>query len=604
MADNNVVITVDVQGNATEKTQSLRAQMKQLRDELARLPEGTAEFNKVQRELGALTDRVGDLSRSVNTLAGDPLERLNNSFSMIGSSILSLDFGAAQTGLQGMSAAIADVDMKDISEAAKGFASSIGSLATSLLTNPFALIAGGAALVVTQYDAILELMTQVTEEQKHQREIVDETAKAFSAEAVQLEKLSSEINTNNTSQDRRNQILADLQKKYPDYLGNIINEKTSINDLNLALEKVNKALILKYEIQAREKSIQPLFEERLNVENQIAEAEKLRLDRQNKILQKEQEARRSGGSAAASIYAELDVLKNAQDNTVERLKGELQGINDRINGEIKKIGQTQLSLDALVVKSAQKTTETKVKEVEKQKEQEKKYTEDELKTIESRGLTRLEVERTAGIDISKMREDLANSRAATEIAIEEQKRQTILEGEIALKNARLQIAQQVLGGLTDLNSILTDAGIVNAKKSFQINKALGIAQASITTYEGAANAFTTASKSPIAIAFPGYPALMAGIAVTAGLAKVAKIAATKFNPGSTTTPSGGGGGGGGSAMGGGGMSGSTAVPSLDLSFLNNKQTKAQPIQSYVLATNVTSAQDAQQKIIDQSKLIK
>jgi uncharacterized membrane protein YgcG len=202
-----------------------------------------------------------------------------------------------------------------------------------------------------------------------------------------------------------------------------------------------------------------------------------------------------------------------------------------------------------------------------------------------------------------MSEDLAKSRAATEIAIEEKKRQTILEGEIALKNARLQIAQQVLGGLMDLNSILTDAGIVNAKKSFQINKALGIAQASITTYEGAANAFTTDSKSPIAIAFPGYPALMAGIAVAAGLAKVAKIAATKFNPGSTTPPSGGGGGGGG-AMGGGGMSGSTAAPSLDLSFLNNKQTKAQPIQSYVLATNVTSAQDAQQKIIDQSKLIK
>jgi hypothetical protein len=602
MADNKVVLEFELQGNATEKTQSLRTQMRQLREELAKLPEGTAEFNKVQRELGALTDKVGDLSRSVNTLAGDPLERLNNSFGMIGSSILSLDFGAAQTGLQGMSAAIADVDMKDISEAAKGFASSIGSLATSLLTNPFALIAGGAALVVTQYDAIIELMTQVTEEQKHQREIVDETAKAFSAEAVQLEKLSSEINTNNTSQDRRNQILADLQKKYPDYLGNIINEKTSINDLNLALEKVNKALILKYEIQAREKSIQPLFEERLNVENKIAEAEKLRLDRQNKILQKEQEARRSGGSAAASIYAELDVLKNAQDNTVERLKGELQGINDRINGEIKKIGQTQLSLDALVVKSAQKTTETKAKEVEKQKTQEKKYTEDELKSIQSKGLTRLELERTAAIDISKMQEDLANSRAATEIAIEEKKRQTILEGEIALKNAKLQIAQQVLGGLMDLNSLLTDAGIVNAKKSFQINKALGIAQASMATYEGATNAFTTASKSPISIAFPGYPALMAGIAITAGLAKVAKIAATKFNPGSTTPPSTGGGGGGGGGMGGGG--GSTSAPALDLSFLNNGQTKAQPIQSYVLATNVTSAQDAQQKIIDQAKLIK
>ena len=600
MADNKVVLEFEIKGNGEQKAQSLRAQMKALKEELGRLPEGTAEFNKIQRELGALTDKVGDLSKGVNTLAGDPLERLNNSFGMIGSSLMSLDFGAANTGLQGMASAIADVDMKDIGEAAKGFASSIGSLATSLLTNPFALIAGGAALVVTQYDAILELMTQVTEEQKHQREIVDATAKAFSGEAVELEKLRYEVNQSNTSQEKRNKILADLQKKYPEYLGNIVNEKTSINDLNIALEKVNKALILKYEIQAREKSIQPLFEERLNVENQIAEAEKARLDRQNKILAKEQEARKAGGSAAASLYAELDVLKNTQNDTVERLKGDLQGINDRINGEIKKIGQTQLSLDALTVKSAEKSTEKKAKEVEKQQTQEKKFTEDELKTIESRGLTRLESERRIGIDVSKMSEDLAKSRAAMELAIEEKKRQTILEGEVALKNARLQIASQTIGGLMDLASAMSDFGLVNAKKSFQINKALGIAQATIQTYEGATAAFTTASKSPISIAFPGYPALMAGIAVTAGLAKIAKISATKFNPGSTTPPSPSGGGGGGMGSGGGG---STSAPALDLSFLNNKKTGAQPIQSYVLATNVTSAQDAQQKILDQSKLI-
>jgi len=114
MADNKVVVEFELQGNATEKTQSLRAQMRQLREELARLPEGTAEYNKIQRELGALTDKVQDLGRSVNTVAGDPLERLNNSFSMVGSSLMNLDFGAAITGLDGMAAAITDVKMDDI----------------------------------------------------------------------------------------------------------------------------------------------------------------------------------------------------------------------------------------------------------------------------------------------------------------------------------------------------------------------------------------------------------------------------------------------------------------------------------------------------------
>lgn len=94
----------------------------------------------------------------------------------------------------------------------------------------------------------------------------------------------------------------------------------------------------------------------------------------------------------------------------------------------------------------------------------------------------------------------------------------------------------------------------------------------------------------------------AGIALTMGLANVAAIAKTKFDDGGgASAPSGGGGGG---SMGTSGGGGSTSAPALDLSFLNNKQTKAQPLQTYVLATNVTSAQDAQQKIIDQSKLIK
>lgn len=595
MATQKTVIEVDIQG--TERVESMRTQMRKLREELGRLPEGTAEFNKVQRELGALTDKMGDLSKSVNTLSGDPLERLNNSFSMIGSSILSLDFGAAQTGIQGMSSAINDVKLSDLSDAAKNFASSIGSLVGSLVTNPFALIAGGAALVITQYDTIIELMTQVTEEQKHQKEIVAETAKAFSGEAVELQKLTYEIENNNLNQEQRNKVLADLQKKYPEYLGNIVNEKTSINDLNIALEKVNKALILKYEIQAREKSIQPLFEERLNTENRIAEAEKNRLDRQNKILQKEQEARRSGGSAAAALYQEIDVLKNVQDDTVERLKGELQGVNDRINKEIEKIGKTQLSLDALTVKSSEQKTEKQKVENDKQLKQERDKTKFEVEEVTSREGQKLEVARQTGLDLNKVAEDLAKSRAAAELLVEEEKRKRLEEGEKAFQEAKYRIAADAVGGLMDLNSALVDSGIVDAKKGFQIAKALGIAQTTISTIEGTQNAFTTAQGSPITKVFPPYPFIQAGIAAAAGIARIASIRAQQFNGGGGNVPK--------PSAGGGGMGGgSTSAPAVDLSFLNQGQNKAQPLQTYVLATNVSTAQEAEQKIKDQSRIIK
>ncbi len=148
----------------------------------------------------------------------------------------------------------------------------------------------------------------------------------------------------------------------------------------------------------------------------------------------------------------------------------------------------------------------------------------------------------------------------------------------------------------DLNSALVDSGIVDAKKGFQIAKTLGIAQATIGTIEATQNAFTTASASPITTVFPAYPFVQAGIAAAAGIARIASIRAQQFNGGGNVPKP--------TANGGGGGGGATPAPAVDLSFLNQGSNKAQPIQTYVLATNVSSAQEAEQKIKDQSKIIK
>lgn len=163
---------------------------------------------------------------------------------------------------------------------------------------------------------------------------------------------------------------------------------------------------------------------------------------------------------------------------------------------------------------------------------------------------------------------------------------------------RVQMATDALGSLIALNDAFPANSKKNALKSFRINKALQLAQASIS---GTQSVMSVLADPTLVGPARFIAAATAGIAAAANIAKIQKTTfdSSKFD---TTTPAGGGGGGG--AMGGGGGGGSTSAPALDLSFLNNAQTKAQPIQSYVLATNVTSAQDAQQKIIDQAKLIK
>ena len=153
MAKQEVVIEVDIQGTA--KVESMRTQMRKLREELATLPEGTAEFDRVQRQLGELKDRMDDLGKSVNTVSGAPLERLNNSMSMIGSSILSLDFENALTGVRGMTSAMKDFKFGDLAKGAKSFGGTMFDLGKTLLMNPIFLLVSVLAAIILNFDKLV-----------------------------------------------------------------------------------------------------------------------------------------------------------------------------------------------------------------------------------------------------------------------------------------------------------------------------------------------------------------------------------------------------------------------------------------------------------------
>ena len=534
MADNKVVLEFEIKGNGEQKAQSVRAQMRQLREELARLPEGTAEFNKVQKELGALTDKVGDLGKSVNTLAGDPLERLNNSFGMIGSSILSLDFGAAQTGLQGVSSAVKDFKFGDLTKAAKGFGSTMLDLGKSLLTNPIFLLGGIIAAIVMNFDKLVEAGGLVGK----MFGFIKDTIDAVTGGLVD----------------------------FLDYIGLTDSKAAERAENQKKLDKENEDRRKKQEEQA------------------LKDAEHLH-----------QEKERLAKEAAAKEAARIQKIKDDQKSLTDFLKGEQEKrYQETLSNDERDIRQLRLLYlekeklahgNKELLKQLDASYQADVKALQE------KQAEDDV-VIESKGLE------TKKQSLQLVFDETKNN--FQKILDEDKKRK---EQEIELEKYTAQqkfdIAFAVAGNLMSIMDSLGKNDKAAAKKRFNINKALGIAQAGINTYM-AVNAALTAGGNPIKLA-TGAQFVEAGIALTMGLANVAKIASTKFNDGGgSTSPSGGGGGGMGASMGGG----STSAPALDLSFLNSQQTKAQPIQSYVLATNVTSAQDAQQKILDQSKLIK
>lgn len=169
---------------------------------------------------------------------------------------------------------------------------------------------------------------------------------------------------------------------------------------------------------------------------------------------------------------------------------------------------------------------------------------------------------------------------------------TEAENEKKWQQQKYELAAASMTALSDLSSALEAAGVLNAEQAFKVNKALMIAQSTMGGIQ-AVNAVLADLTLPTVVRIP--------LAVATGIsaaANVAKIAATKFNSSTSptsNTPS---------STGASGGAGSTTAPMLDLSFLNNQTNQPQPLQAYVLATNVSSAQEANEKIKDQSRIIK
>ena len=571
MADSKYILELELKGNA-------RQDIKKLKEELYKLPEGTEKWNDVQRKLGEITDKVGDLNRGVTTLSGDPLERLNNSFGMIGSSITSLDFGAAQQGLQGMSGAIKDFKIKDATAALKGFGSTAFELGKSLLLNPLFAIPALVVLIITKMDSLISMGGKIG---------------AF-FQAIK-DKIDAVWNAAVAFLDATGLIDSKAEERAKD------EKKRAEESKKLEAEKLKK----QKEVDA----------EKEKLAKEAAEKERARLqkvrDDQNQLtnfLKTEQEKRFQDTLSEQDrelrqlqlAYDEKKKLAHGNKDLLKKLENEYQAEVSVINSKFEK----KRNEDALAAAKKQKDL---LKQIENDTLDEREALAQEIQNIrqgeqatEIQNLRdsyfeKIELAKKYGLDSTALEEQLAKEEAA----INEKYKKEEVKLEKYTAQQKFDIAFAVAGNLMSIMDSLGKQDKASAKRRFNINKALGVAQAGINTYM-AVNAALTAGGNPIKLA-TGAQFVEAGVALTMGLASVAKIAATKFNDGggSTPPPSGGGGGGLG-GMGGG----STSAPSLDLSFLNNAQTKAQPIQSYVLATNVTSAQDAQQKIIDQSKLIK
>lgn len=285
--------------------------------------------------------------------------------------------------------------------------------------------------------------------------------------------------------------------------------------------------------------------------NKIAEANKKAADERKKRIEEQRK------EEEAELQRRKDIDARANAATAE-------AFNASLEAEV----QNELTRQEILKGIREQTAEQKLAEEE----------ENQRRLLEAANATQAEFFELDRYYASK-RDDLkAEEQAREEQLAQEQK----IRDEAVAQN-RINVATNTANLIAQL-----------AGEGSAIAKGVAVAQATIDTYKGAVSAYSAMSGIPIV--GPVLGGIAAGAVIAAGVANVKKILATK--PVEKGAPSG-----------GASMPSAPTAPSFNLvqGTGANQIAEAvggqnQPVQAYVVSSNVTSAQSMDRNIVENSTL--
>ena len=401
---------------------------------------------------------------------------------------------------------------------------------------------------------------------------VTEATKGFVKELKEEAKIAGQIADQRAKADKIDRKLiverAEANKKIAD-----LRFKSEQRDKFSASERVaflKEASVISEEISAKEIASNKLRLDAKIAENKLNKSDKADLDEVARLKARSIELDTAKLNLQKRLQTSLTSFQNEE-------KAGIKAIQDKKNKEIQdaeKIETKRLESIDKIQKDFKKKQEDEEAETELQKIQlEQQRALEQLDTLNATE------EQKANIKLYYA--DLINK---AEIKNEETKK----------KLTKIRTEQTLGDAKNTFNQIAQLAG-----KDSKVGKAMAIASATISGVQGVQNAYTTAQKSPITLAFPAYPAISAGLAGAIALKNIASI--------KSVNPSGGGAS---SVPKPSVPTGASTPPSFNVVGASSTDQLAsaiggqsqQPIQAYVVANDVTTAQSMDRNIIDDASL--
>ena len=563
---------------------------------------------------------------------------------------MSLDLKGAGTALSAMGTAVGRIDFKTMKEEVGGLIKGFANLAKAILANPILLLAGVIAVVVMNMDKLRKIMPELdsamgglTEQMKAAAKANEASLKSKQSEydiimassALMKEQGMTEKEILKAQQDKAKALLE--QKKVTD-AQNIANAKADLQrneNLKLVLKGIQefglaipKLMAFVFDaVFAKSKELLSYvgitIDSTFQAYDTIAGAQQVVLDaifgnteeEKQAIIEMEQQAALSQTQLANTIAqtnidikkSDADLLKSKEQNKEKDVKSTEKTIEDKKKLE-EEFNQFFTEWENELIEEEEKNNikkyELRQKEIERREQQFQ-----ELQRLQS---TALENEINDAVLAAEKLQELAVGNAELEIAIQEDLESKIAEISNKYRQADIdatkkteeekqalrmksiesnfEMAELAVGALMSLNDAAAKGDEASQRKTFERNKLMQKAQATIAMASGIVQQLAVPQDQLTGSNFVKAAALAA-----AGIANIVKINQTQFGGAS------GGGGGGVNAPSGGG--GTTAPSPANFAFLGMQPNQQQPpLQAYVVSTQVSSNLEAQQLIQNQSRL--
>jgi hypothetical protein len=378
MADQEVVAKLKLDSSEAEtKIKSFKSQLREATQEMISMAEKfgetSAEARNAAQRVAELKDKIGDAKNLSDAFNPDKkfqafatvLQGVAGGFAAVQGAMAlvgvegedvqktltkvqaALAFSQGVNSITGLKDAFRDLGVfinssttiQKANTAATSTASSIQKLFTGAVdetSTSFKVLKGAIAALgiglliiaigelIANWDKIKVAISGVTKEQEALNQVNAKAIDGYVKEEIHIQSLQREVENENTSKQRKKEIIVELNRISPTYFGNIKTETDLQEKLNAQISKYIQAIELKAKIQAGEQLLQEgqkkIIEEQLEGQKKINE-----------------ENDRINYEGAERVKKNQEIFAYSTQKNIEKIQKELKPLTDIIDDANKKL---------------------------------------------------------------------------------------------------------------------------------------------------------------------------------------------------------------------------------------------------------------------------